>query len=165
MNYSDLKKTDAANGPGVRVSLWVSGCSLRCPGCFNAAAWDCNAGQPFTQETMAEILEALDKPYIQGLTLLGGDPLEPSNQSSTLDIIETVRERFGETKDIWMWTGRTLKYLKESNQTTALECISKVDVLVDGPFIESLKDPRLKYAGSSNQNVINVKTGELIENY
>lgn len=160
MNYAAIKCPDIANGPGCRVSLFVSGCRRRCKGCFNSEAWDFNYGQKTTLGTSYELLELLDKDYIAGLSILGGDPLEPENRSCVECICEDVRLGFGWSKTIWLWTG----YLWEEIQDwTGLELI---DVLVDGPFVEELKDLRLPYCGSTNQRVIDVqkslKAGEVV---
>lgn len=162
MNYATIKKCDIANGEGVRVSLFVSGCTHHCKNCFNQVAWDFDYGTPFTSETEAEIFAELDKGYICGLSLLGGEPLEPQNQRALLPFIKKVKERYPD-KNIWCYTGFTF-----NEQTGALceggkncevtrELIENVDILVDGAFIEELKDISLKFRGSSNQRVIDVK--------
>lgn len=149
MHYIGLSTCDTANGPGVRVSLFCSGCTLRCKGCFNPESWDFEAGKPFTDETLATLVKALEEPYVGGLSLLGGDPLEPRNESEVLRIVKTVREKFGTSKTIWLWTGR--KHEKVSNSPV----LAYVDVLVDGPFIEHLKvKEKGVWFGSSNQRVI-----------
>ena len=159
MNYAAIKKTDVANGPGVRVSLFVSGCTHHCPGCFNAATWDFNYGQLYTQETEQEILEALDHEYIRGLTLLGGEPFEDANRPTVLELARKVRERFPE-KSIWCYTGYTfdtdlLGWIREG-KSDVLKLLQMIDVLVDGEFILEQKNLRLKFRGSQNQRVINV---------
>ena len=111
MNYIGLSTCDTANGPGVRVSLFCSGCTLHCPGCFNEESWDFGAGRPFTDETLATLLKALEEDFVEGLSLLGGDPLEPENRDEVLRIVRAVRERFGSTKTIWLWTGRRLSLI------------------------------------------------------
>ncbi len=158
MNYAEIKKYDIANGEGVRVSLFVSGCRRHCKGCFNSVAWDFSYGKPFTGETEEELLEALAPDYIAGLSLLGGDPFEPENRTVLLPFIRKFRERFPE-KDIWCYTGYTYENgtLKEDNGEGVRELLSEIDVLVDGPFIEELKDIRLKFRGSSNQRVLDLK--------
>ena len=160
MNYAEIKYCDVANGPGVRTSLFVSGCSHHCPGCFNEIAWDFNYGKPFTQDTIDSIIESLKPDYIQGLTLLGGEPFEYSNQKGLLPLVRQVREVLPQ-KDIWCFTGflfdkdiieNMCKKWKETN-----ELLSYIDVLVDGQFVESEKNPTLEWKGSSNQRVIDVK--------
>ena len=160
MNYANIKKYDVANGIGVRVSLFVSGCTHRCKGCFNAEAWDFGYGSPFTEETQKELLEALSPDYIAGLTLLGGDPMEPENQRALLPFVRRVRRELPR-KTIWCYTGYTFKdgalEEEQSNCEVTRELISLFDVLVDGRFVEELKDIRLVFRGSSNQRVIDVQ--------
>ena len=157
MNYATIKYNDIANGVGVRVSLFVSGCNHRCKGCFNEMAWDFDYGQPFTKEVENEILQNLEPYYIQGLTLLGGEPMEPCNVSALLPFIR----RFAQTgKDLWIYSGFTLENLlaragKEGEETK--ELLSYADVLVDGPFVEEKKSVMLKFRGSSNQRLIDMK--------
>ena len=157
MNYTKIKKYDIANGPGVRVSLFVSGCDFHCKGCFNEESWDKNAGDTFTEENINEIIESLRPEHITGLSILGGDPLMPYNRFSVSCIINKVREVYGDTKDIWLWTGfiyeDLLKILEQDNFPYLDFILSNIDVLVDGPFIESKKDLSLKWRGSSNQNI------------
>lgn len=169
MNYAAIKKTDVANGPGVRVSLFVSGCTHHCPGCFNAETWDFAYGQPYTQATEAQILEALDHDYIRGLTLLGGEPMEDANRAALLELVRKVRCRFPD-KTIWCYTGYSydtdlLAWIKQ-DRPYVLELLSQLDVLVDGEFILSRKNLRLPFRGSSNQRIINVpdslKTGKVV---
>ena len=157
MNYAEIKYCDVANGPGVRTSLFVSGCSHHCPGCFNEIAWDFNYGKPFTQDTIDSIIESLKPDYIQGLTLLGGEPFEYSNQKGLLPLVRQVREVLPQ-KDIWCFTGflfdkdiieNMCKRWKETN-----ELLSYIDVLVDGRFVEELKNLNLKFKGSENQRTI-----------
>ena len=157
MNYAEIKYCDVANGPGVRTSLFVSGCSHHCPGCFNEIAWDFNYGKPFTQDTIDSIIESLKPDYIQGLTLLGGKPFEYSNQKGLLPLVRQVREVLPQ-KDIWCFTGflfdkdiieNMCKKWKETN-----ELLSYIDVLVDGRFVEELKNLNLKFKGSENQRTI-----------
>ncbi len=160
MNFATIKKYDVANGPGVRVSLFVSGCTHRCKGCFNAEAWDFDYGQPYTAKTEEEILSALNHSYIAGLSLLGGEPFDPRNQETVCGLLKKVRARFPQ-KDVWCYTGYTLdKDLKEGGAAYTpftkdmLECI---DVIVDGEFVEALKDIKLRFRGSSNQRIIDLK--------
>lgn len=169
MNYAEIKYCDVANGPGVRTSLFVSGCSHHCPGCFNEIAWDFNYGKPFTQDTIDSIIESLKPDYIQGLTLLGGEPFEYSNQKGLLPLVRQVREILPQ-KDIWCFTGflfdkdiieNMCKRWKETN-----ELLSYIDVLVDGRFVEELKNLNLKFKGSENQRTIlvneSLKSGNVI---
>jgi len=157
MNYADIKKVDVANGPGVRVSLFVSGCTHHCEGCFNPETWDFQYGQPFTQETVEEIINLLNKSYIRGLSLLGGEPFEPNNQKPVLDLVRQVRERLPE-KDIWCYTGYRFEELAAgrvgSHSRTLLE---QLDVLVDGPFVLAEKQLGLRFRGSSNQRILQVR--------
>ena len=159
MNFANLKKHDVANGVGVRVSLFVSGCTHRCKGCFNAEAWDFSYGRIYTAETEDEILRALDHAYIAGLSLLGGEPFEPSNQRVLVGLLERVRERFPQ-KTVWCYTGYTLERdlcaggRAHCEATDAM--LSRIDVLVDGEFIEEKKDLKLKFRGSSNQRIIDL---------
>ncbi len=161
MNIAEIKPTDIANGEGVRVSLFVSGCTRHCKNCFNSVAWDFGYGRPFTEEEERNLMEALSPDYIAGLSLLGGDPFEPANQRGLLPFVRRVRQRFPK-KTIWCYTGYTFdgRTLQEEHARTEAteELISLLDVLVDGPFIEELKDIRLKFRGSSNQRVIDVKS-------
>lgn len=160
MNYGEIKKTDIANGEGVRVSLFVSGCRRHCKNCFNKVTWDFGYGKPFTGETQNELLEALAPDHIAGLTLLGGDPMEPENQRALLPFVKRVRRELPQ-KTIWCYTGYTFHEgaleEQEANCEVTKELISLLDVLVDGRFIEELKDIRLVFRGSSNQRVIDVQ--------
>lgn len=157
MNYAEIKPFDIADGPGVRVSLFVSGCRHHCKGCFNQMTWDFEYGQPFTQETQAQILEALKPDYIQGFTLLGGEPFEPENQAVLAGLLRKIRETYP-GKDIWCYTGYTYETdLMEGGKVhTAVtdEMLSCIDLLVDGEFVEELKDITLLFRGSSNQRLI-----------
>ena len=162
MHYATIKWTDIANGEGVRISLFVSGCTHRCKNCFNEIAWDFSYGQPFDNQIQEKILTELKPAYIAGLSLLGGEPLEPQNQQALYPFIKEVKRRFP-NKTIWCYTGfvfdESTGKLKETNKNTAVtkELISFFDVLVDGPFVEELKDIRLKFRGSSNQRIIDVQ--------
>lgn len=161
MHYATIKWTDIANGEGVRVSLFVSGCTHRCKNCFNEIAWDFHYGKPFDETVETEIIKALSSAYIAGLSLLGGEPLEPQNQEALLPFVKKVKALYP-NKTIWCYTGFTLDEkcgnLRETVKNTAYtkELISLFDVLVDGAYIEELKDIRLKFRGSSNQRVIDV---------
>ena len=159
MNYATIKNCDIANGPGVRVSLFVSGCTHRCKGCFNEVAWDFNYGQPFTQDTVNEILQMLAPDYVKGITLLGGEPFEPQNQPAILDLLRQIKIQYPE-KSVWAFSG----YLFEKDILSGKlgpweiteEILRYLDVLVDGPFIEAQKDLNLRFRGSSNQRIIYV---------
>ena len=161
MNYATIKWYDIANGEGVRISLFVSGCTHRCKNCFNQVAWDFSYGEPFDKRVQDKILQELGSSYIAGLSLLGGEPLEPQNQAALLPFVREVKRLYPE-KPIWCYTGFVLDEesgeLKERNKNTPYtkELISLIDVLVDGPYVEELHDIRLKFRGSSNQRVIDV---------
>lgn len=159
MNYSTIKKLDIANGPGVRVTLFVSGCTNHCEGCFQPETWDFGFGQPFTETTMQELLDALSVPYVAGLTLLGGEPMEPANQPAVLSILKRVRNAVP-TRNIWLFSGFTYDRLMtpgEYPHTSDTEAIlSLLDVLVDGPFILAQKDLMLRFRGSANQRLLDV---------
>lgn len=163
MNYGTIKKTDISNGAGVRVSLFVSGCTHHCKGCFNPETWNFNYGKPFTKDTEEELLEALSKTYISGLSLLGGEPMEPDNQRVLLPFVKKVKDIYPE-KDIWCYTG--YDYEKDLLQESRARCesteelLSYIDVLVDGEFVEELKDISLQFRGSSNQRIIDVKASQ-----
>ena len=161
MNYAEIKNMDIANGLGIRVSLFVSGCTHHCKNCFNSVAWDFNYGKPFDEEIKSKILNMIQPNYIRGLTLLGGEPLEPVNQRELVKFLRDFREKFGETKDIWCYSGYTLEsdLLSESRARCEVtdELLSYIDVLVDGKFIEEKKDLMLKFRGSSNQRIIDMK--------
>ena len=162
MNYATIKWTDIANGEGVRISLFVSGCTHRCKNCFNQVAWDFDYGQPFDENVANKILDELGSSFIAGLSLLGGEPLEPQNQEALLPFVREVKKRYP-NKPVWCYTGFTLDekngQLVETHKNTPYtkELISYFDVLVDGAFIEELKNIRLKFRGSSNQRVIDVQ--------
>ena len=160
MNYAEIKRTDIANGEGVRVSLFVSGCRRHCKNCFNGIAWDFSYGKPFDEEAQNDLIGSLSPDYIAGLSLLGGEPFEPENQRALVGFLRRVKQIYPQ-KNIWCYTGYT--YLdgalseKAVNTEVTREMISLIDVLVDGPFVEEKKDIRLRFRGSSNQRVINVK--------
>ena len=151
MNYSAIKPCDIANGTGVRVSLFVSGCRRHCPGCFNASAWGFGAGEPFTGETEERILRLLAPDFISGLSVLGGEPFEPENRDVLAPFLERVRRAFP-TKDVWCWTGFTLEELEADAECRRM--LGCIDVLVDGPFIQAERDISLDWRGSRNQRVI-----------
>ena len=160
MHYGELKKCDIANGIGVRVTLFVSGCTNHCPDCFQPQTWDFDYGKPFTGETKAEIFAELDKPFINGLTVLGGEPFEPRNQRELLPFLREVREKYPD-KTIWCFTGFRLddELLRDGSYPRCeatdgmLACIN---VLVDGRFVKELKDISLQFRGSRNQRVIDM---------
>lgn len=160
MHYGNIKKYDIANGEGVRVTLFVSGCTNHCKNCFQPETWDFEYGHLYTKETESEILEALNKPFIKGLTLLGGEPFEPENQRELVKLLKTVNTQYPE-KDIWCFTGFILdqdllnggrKHIEVTD-----ELLSYIDILVDGPFIEEQKNISLAFRGSENQRIIDLK--------
>ena len=159
MNYALIKPRDIANGPGVRVSLFVSGCRRHCKNCFNPETWSFSYGKEFTQETIDEILRLLEPDYIRGLTVLGGEPFEPENQPTVLELTRQVKARFPQ-KEIWAFTGNRFdddllaKKCGPWDVTEAL--LGTIDVLVDGAFVEELKDMGLRFRGSSNQRILDV---------
>lgn len=156
MHYATIKNCDIANGPGVRVSLFVSGCTHRCPGCFNAEAWDFDYGQPFTQQTVEDILDMLRPAYIRGLTLLGGEPFEPQNQEPILELLRRIKRELPE-KSIWAFSGYLFdKDILSGRLGDTREYLSYLDVLVDGPFIQEKKNLALRFRGSENQRLIDV---------
>ena len=171
MNYATIKWTDIANGEGVRVSLFVSGCTHRCKNCFNEVAWDFSYGEPFDEAVQDKILAELNSDFIAGLSLLGGEPLEPQNQLALYPFIQRVKQQFP-NKTIWCYTGfifdENTGDLKEKRKNLPFtkDLISLFDVLVDGPYLDAKKDIRLKFRGSSNQRVIDVQktlqTGEIV---
>ena len=150
MRYNTIKQLDIANGKGCRVSLFVQGCSFNCPGCFNGAAKDFDGGKEFNNDTVSNLLELLKPEYISGLSILGGEPLHPRNRDEVIKLTKKFKEVYP-TKTVWLWTGYLFEDIKD------LLCESEIDVIVDGQFVEELKDLRLKYRGSSNQRVIDVK--------
>ncbi len=160
MNYGEIKKFDIANGTGVRVSLFVSGCRHRCRGCFNSDTWDFSFGVPYTKETTEQILEYLKPDYISGLTLLGGEPFEPENQKDLCELVSRAKEMYPD-KSIWCYTGFTfeddLLFVSRAKTEYTEELLKNIDVLVDGKFIEDEKDISLKFRGSANQRIIDVK--------
>jgi anaerobic ribonucleoside-triphosphate reductase activating protein len=150
MNYGKIKPIDIANGEGVRVSVFVSGCPHHCKGCFNQELWDYDAGQKFDCDTIEEILKLCNRYYVAGLSLLGGEPLDPHNLSTLNLLCSTFKKCFPQ-KDIWCYTGYKWEDVKQ------LYIMKYIDVLVDGKFVQNLADPRLKFRGSSNQRIIDVK--------
>ena len=154
MNYHNIKTDDMLNGDGLRVTCWVSGCSIGCFNCYNPQTWDFNSGIPFTDDTMQEILYDLSKPYIKGLTLSGGHPLDPHNAPEVLKIVKRVKMMFSQ-KDIWIYTGYTWEQVIRDE--LLLKILQYTDILVDGAYIDELRDISLPYVGSSNQRIILVK--------
>lgn len=156
MNYADIRPIDVANGPGIRVSLFVSGCTHACPGCFNPEAWDFSYGQPFTKDEEDAILTHLAKPYVKGLSLLGGEPFHSSNQAAVLALVKRVREAYP-GKDIWCYTGYLYEDLLAGKVGEhSRELLEQLDVLVDGPFVLEQKELSLRFRGSANQRLIDV---------
>lgn len=157
VNYSAIKYCDIANGEGVRTSLFVSGCRRRCPFCFNEEAWSFTAGSPFDAAAQQAVLDSLAPAYIDGLSVLGGEPMEPENQKGLVGFLEKVKKAYPD-KTIWCYTGDTLEELsEEGNRTeTTDRLLACIDVLVDGPFVESLKDITLRFRGSINQRIIDL---------
>lgn len=149
MNYGKINTHDIANGPGVRVSLFVSGCRNHCPGCFNPETWDFNYGKPFTFKTLDNLVMAVEQPHIAGLSVLGGEPLEKENVECLTDVCSLLKQRCPE-KTIWLYTGRLWESVRQ------FDIMKYLDVLVDGPFLEDRKNIRLKFRGSENQRVIDV---------
>ena len=160
MNYATIKKCDVANGPGIRVSLFVSGCNHHCKGCFNSVAWDFNYGNKFDENAMKDIFDELDKDYVEGLSLLGGEPLEHVNQQGLLPLVKKVKEKYP-NKTIWCYTGFDFekdvigRMCNEYDET--IELVNNIDVIVDGKFEIEKKNPSLKFRGSENQRLIDVK--------
>ena len=169
MNYATIKNCDIANGPGVRVSLFVSGCTHRCPGCFNEVAWDFAYGEAFTEQTIESIMDMMAPDYIKGLTLLGGEPFEPQNQPAIVELLRRIKEKYPD-KSIWAYSG----YLFDKDILAGRlgpweitkEFLNYLDVLVDGPFVQAKKDLTLRFRGSSNQRLIDVpatlQKGEIV---
>ncbi len=171
MNYAEIKYYDIANGPGVRTSLFVSGCRRHCRNCFNACTWDFDYGKPFTKEVQDEVLASLDSDYIDGLTILGGEPFEPENQRALLPFVKRVKAQYPD-KPLWVFSGNVLEEMTEgldggegaehlpaghARCEVTDELLSCIDVLVDGPFIEEQKDISLQFRGSRNQRILDVK--------
>ncbi len=160
MNYATIKKRDIANGIGVRVSLFVSGCTHRCKNCFNKETWDFSYGEKYTSETEALILSYLEPSFVNGLSLLGGEPFEPQNQKELVKLLKAVKKKFP-NKDVWCYTGYLFDehLLNDSRARCEYtdEMLSLIDILVDGPYIEEEKDITLQFRGSKNQRIIDVK--------
>ena len=169
MNYATIKNCDIANGPGVRVSLFVSGCTHRCPGCFNEVAWDFEYGEPFTEETVDMIIRMMEPAHIKGLTLLGGEPFEPLNQPDLVKLLRRVKKVYPE-KSIWAFSGylfdKDILAWRLGHREITEEFLRYLDVLVDGPFILAKKNLSLRFRGSENQRLIDVpeslRRGEVV---
>lgn len=169
MNYATIKNCDIANGPGVRVSLFVSGCTHHCPGCFNEVAWDFEYGEPFTEETIDMIIRMMEPAHIKGLTLLGGEPFEPQNQPNLVKLLRRVKEVYPE-KSIWAFSGylfdKDILAWRLGPREITEEYLGYLDVLVDGPFILAKKNLSLRFRGSENQRLIDVpeslRRGEVV---
>ena len=160
MNYCTIYKGDLINGLGVRVTLFVSGCSHHCPGCFNQRAWNEEYGKPYTQETEDAIINYLRAPHIAGLTFLGGEPMEPGHQEAVWHLVHRVKTELPD-KNIWLYSGYTLDELRSMTTPFVKNILANVDVLVDGRFVQALKDQDLAFRGSSNQRIINMRqTGD-----
>ncbi len=168
MRYAEIKQCDIANGTGVRTSLFVSGCRRRCPGCFNLVAWDFGYGYDFTPEVGDEIIDSLRPGYVAGLSLLGGEPMEPENRGALLALLTRVREELPD-KDVWVFSGFTWEELLAGDgcDPSPRELLELIDVLVDGPYVDELHDITLRFHGSSNQRVIDVpasfEAGSVVE--
>ena len=159
MNYATIKYNDIANGPGVRTSLFVSGCRHHCKNCFNEIAWDFNYGEKFNQTIIDNILASLKPDYVAGLSILGGEPFEPENQNGLIELLKQTKEKYPE-KEVWCYSGFTMEQLIDENSQNYqqnIEMLNYIDVLVDGRFVEELKDLALIFRGSSNQRIIDVK--------
>ena len=167
MHYGKIIYCDVANGIGCRTSLFISGCRHHCKNCFNQITWNFDYGDPYTEDTKKHIIKSIDMPYIQGLTILGGEPLEPENQTAVLDLCKTIKERLPE-KTIWIYSGYTFEQITGTDDkfkhiatpesiANCKEILNNIDVLVDGPFVQDLYDITLKYRGSSNQRIIDIK--------
>ena len=161
MNYANIKYDDIANGPGVRTSLFVSGCTHACKGCFNETAWDFKYGEEFTDETIGDILRSVEPEYISGITILGGEPMEVRNQSGVAGLIKRIKADLPE-KSIWLFSGYTFNELLDVSNSRChgehtMDILNNIDVLVDGKFVLELKDLSLKFRGSSNQRIIDMK--------
>ena len=159
MYYGAIKNCDIANGPGVRVSLFVSGCTHQCPGCFNEVAWDFHYGKPFTEETIEEILELLKPDYVKGITILGGEPFDPRNQEAVVQLLRSVKKKYPQ-KTVWVFSGylfdQDILSGKLGEWSITKEYLSYIDVLVDGPFVQAKENLSLRFRGSENQRLIDV---------
>lgn len=152
-NYSIIKDYCTSNGPGVRTVIYLSGCTLKCKGCFNYELWDFNSGAPVTDEVIQKLIKSLEPEYIQGLSILGGEPMDPKNQETTSKLAKAIKDAYGDKKDVWVWTGYVVGESLPSTSFTN-DIFKYVDVIVDGPFKMELQDVKLPYAGSSNQRIL-----------
>ena len=150
MRFNRIRKMDISNGPGVRVTIFMQGCPFHCKNCFNPETWDFNDGNPFDDETIDEVLKLCEMSHIAGLSILGGEPMHPKNIDGTLKLAKAFKENFP-NKTLWSWTGFTYEQIKDK------EVFNYIDVLVDGRFVDELRNPNLKWKGSSNQRVIDIK--------
>lgn len=159
MNYNKIRKMDISNGPGVRVSIFMQGCAFHCKNCFNPETWDFDKGLEFCDETIQKVLELCDRDEVRGLSILGGEPMHPTNIEGTTQLAKAFKDRFP-NKDLWVWTGFQFENLKVN------EVMEYIDVLVDGQFKDECKNPKLEWRGSSNQRVIDVqeslKTNDIV---
>lgn len=166
MHYCNIKDCDIANGKGVRVTLFVSGCTNHCKGCFQPETWDFEYGDPYTEAVEEKLMKMLSQSYIQGLTLLGGDPFEPGNQRALMPLLRRIRKELP-GKDVWAYTGFTYEMLKTNGSHPRCEVtdemLSLIDILVDGPFIEEQKELALAFRGSKNQRILDLRNGEPVE--
>lgn len=166
MRYNKIRKMDISNGEGVRVSIFVQGCEFHCKNCFNTETWDFQGGKEFTEETLKTLLDLCDKDYIEGLSILGGEPMHPANRATVVDIMRAFKFRFP-NKNIWMWTGYTLESLLKQNDDDVKSMLIYLDYLIDGQFVDEKKNLKLKFAGSDNQRCINIqesmKQGHIVE--
>ena len=160
MNYATIKHFDVANGPGVRVSLFVSGCTHKCKGCFNKEAWDFDYGEEFTKEKLDEIITHMEPDYIKGFSLLGGEPFEPANQNVLCDVLEAIKKEYPQ-KDIWCYSGydfeKDLLSGRLCDFSITQRMLNCIDILVDGKFVEEKKNLKLRFKGSENQRIIDVR--------
>lgn len=159
MRYSNIKAFDIANGNGIGVSVWVSGCTFHCKDCFNEAAWDFNVGKPWTEDTIEEIIRLCKNPNINHLSILGGEPLHPANMGGVYNLISRFRTEFGSTKKIWLWTGYKVEDLSSGQK----EVIKLLDYLIDGQYISSLRDTSIRFRGSSNQRIWTWDDNKLVD--
>ncbi len=150
MRYNKIRKMDISNGPGIRVSIFMQGCSFHCKDCFNSETWDFKAGKEFNDEVINKVLDLASLPHIVGLSILGGEPMHPNNREGTIKLAKAFKKRYP-NKDIWVWSGYLFDELKD------IEGLSYIDTLVDGRFVLEQANPTLKFRGSSNQRVIDVK--------
>ena len=152
MNISNVKYFSTVNGDGFRTAVFVSGCSIHCKGCFNKESWRYESGKRLTAELTEKILESIEPSYMEGLSILGGEPMDLKNQEGVYELLKAFRLRFGDSKTVWLWTGYTLNNLPQTGYTALI--LKLLDTIVEGPFKEQLYDSKLKFRGSSNQNII-----------